>query len=353
MKTATCCALALYALSAYAPAAYAPAALLPAAFAQNSVQRQYTWDATTRRALIPTKQHSERPLNPDKTWLFAIGILKFSGNVSWSSSNRRDCQIVSLFKERGLPADHIDYIADRNGTLENIKNKFSRFLEGTQAGDFLIHYYTGHGADGSFETTNGGSYNHAWIAKQIANKFHGTQVLLMGDCCDSGSLEDVVNTASRPGRAGVSPASTPIAFACLTSSSREESGNGNWTFSQAVLDGLRGEPYVDLNKDGYITIDEIAEHVKHDILIYESNRSIYKKTPNFDGKMILAKTRMSNASAPEPVDVFYHGKWWRAMLMERRQDKGRIRWIQLGWDSPEQDVWIDANNIRPILAGSN
>lgn len=284
-----------------------------------------------------TQHVAEEFLEPKKTWLFAVGILTYSDNISWSLSNRRDAQIVSLFARRGLPQDHIDYIADRKGTLANIKPAFASFLERTQQGDFLIHYFTGHGGDGDFETTNGGSYSHAWIAKQIASKFHGTQALLLGDCCDSGSLEDVVQNASGPS-----------ALACLSSSSRTESGHGNWTFSQAVLDGLRGEPFVDLNHDGYITIDEIAAHVRHDILFYEHNHSIYKKTPNFNGKMVVAKTKSTNAQAPEPVKVWYHNQWWKAKLMERRADQGRIRWIQLGYDSADQDLWVNLDQVRPI-----
>jgi len=309
------------------------AACAVCAVAQIQVKRQNILNATTNAAQIQTQQR----LNPEKTWLFAIGILKFSNNVSWSSRNRRDSQIVALFKQRGVPSDHIIYIADRAGTLANIKSRFSHVLAATQPGDFLIHYYTGHGDDGCFETANGGRYNHGWIAKQIASNFHGAQVLLLGDCCNSGSLQDVVKNAQRP-----------IAIACLTSSSRTQSGNGNWTFSQAVLDGLRGEPYVDLNKDGCITVDEIAEHVKDDILVYENNRSIYRKTPNFNGKMIVAKTKSVNVAAPEPVKVLYHGQWWKAKLMERRAGRGRIRWIQLGYDAPDQDVWIRLNNIRPL-----
>lgn len=277
-------------------------------------------------------------LNPQKTRLFAIGILSFSNNISWSTRNRRDTQLVSLFEKRGLPNSNIDYIGDRDGTLANIKYRFSKFLDQTQNGDFLIHYYTGHGGVGLFETTDGDNYNHTWIAKQIASKFKGKQVLLLGDCCNSGSLQDVVKNATGS-----------VEYACLSSSSRRESGNGNWTFSQAVLDGLRGEPYVDLDHDGNITIAEIAAHVKHDIRYYEDNHSIYRKTPNFDDKIVVARTNSSSNKEPEPVEVLYKGEWWIAKLMERGSGQAKIRWIQLGYDAPDQDIWVNLNTIRPII----
>ena len=298
--------------------------------ARSNLDRRLATAADPEKSSIPR-------LNPQKTWLFAIGILTFSNNASWGSKNRRDTQIVSLFRNRGVPERQICYIADRNGTLANIKASLIPFLEGSQKGDFLIHYYTGHGGDGIFETTNGGSYKHSWISKQISSNFRGNQVLLLGDCCNSGSLQDVVKNADGS-----------IAIACLSSSSRDESGNGRWTFSQAVLDGLRGQPYVDRDHDGYITIDEIAAHVKHDILVYEDNHSVYRKTPKFNGDMVVAKAKSTNVHEPEPVSVLYHSKWWPAKLMERRGNKGRIRWIQLGYDSPEQDVWVNSNSIRPL-----
>jgi hypothetical protein len=291
--------------------------------------------------LTPSPSIADDFLNPQKTRLFAVGILSFSDNVSWSTSNRRDTQLVSLFRKRDLPTSNIDYVADEDGTVANIKTRFSKFLDQTQSGDFLIHYYTGHGGVGVFETTNGGSYNHTWITGQIDRKFKGKQVLLLGDCCDSGSMEDVVEDAHGP-----------IEYACLSSSSRTESGHGNWTFSQAVLDGLRGEPYVDYDHDGNITIAEIAAHVKHDIQFYENNHSIYKKTPGFDDKLVVAKTNSSGREEPEPVKVMYNGKLWKAKLLERSNGQARIRWIQLGYDSADQDVWVDLNTIRPIT-GSN
>jgi hypothetical protein len=281
---------------------------------------------------------NRQALNPAKTWLFCVGILTYGEtNVSWSAKNRRDLQLINLMKHRGVPVNHIIHITDRDGFFSNIAEQFPPFLERTQSGDLLIDYFTGHGGVGSFETCDGGSYKHAWIARQINKHFNGSQVLLLADCCESGSLEDIVERATGP-----------IAYACVSSSSRKECGNGNWTFSQAVLDALRGEPIVDLNNDGYITIDELAAHVKHDIAMYETNDSVYKKTANFDGQMIIAKTKPRLGPDPKPVWVLFNEKWYRAKEIERSGTKARIRWIELGYDSPNDDSWVDIQDVDPI-----
>lgn len=282
----------------------------------------------------------EAVLNPAKTWLYCVGILTYAdgrANATFGKRNRRDTQLVSLVREMGVPENHTVYIKDWKGTIQNIKASFPPMLQQTQPGDFLIDYYTGHGGDGSFETCNGGSYEMNWIQNQIQENFKGSQVLLLGDACESGSLEDIVDHSTGS-----------IGYACISSSSRKECGNGNWTMSQAVLDGLRGEPCVDINNDGYITVDELAAHVHHDILAYENNHSVYKKNANFNGNMIVARTKPRTGPDPKPVMVWYENKWWRAKEVERDGGQARVRWIELGYDSPDQDRWIGVQNVRPI-----
>lgn len=153
----------------------------------------------------------------------------------------------------------------------------------------------------------------------------------------SGSMEEVVSSSTGS-----------VALACISSSSRTECGHGRWTFSQALLEGLRGEPYVDLNHDGNITIDEIARHIRHDIKYYENNHSVYAKSTGFNGDLVMARTKETNTKEPEPVKVWYEGQWWKARLMERDGNQGRIRWIQLGYDAPSDDVWVSMSDVKPI-----
>src|SRR5258705_13774159 len=49
---------------------------------------------------------------PQKTWVFVVGAIRFKHKDMFGSfpqENRRDAELVSLFKERGVPASHVVY----------------------------------------------------------------------------------------------------------------------------------------------------------------------------------------------------------------------------------------------------
>jgi hypothetical protein len=151
----------------------------------------------------------------------------------------------------------------------------------------------------------------------------------------------------------ISAAAGAIRYAMLSSSAANEEGHGNWTCSQAILDGLEGYPVVDENRDGFITVREIAEYLRKQIAIYEENHSTFKVSGDFNTQLVMSSTAATPAVEPEPVEVFYNDNWWKGKLLERKGKLGHIRWIQLGYDSPDQDEWIDLKNIRPLKPGSN
>lgn len=165
----------------------------------------------------------------------------------------------------------------------------------------------------------------------------GIKVLLLGDCCHSGSLTDAIKKHDKKNE-----------YAVISSSAKTEPGHGNWTFSEALLQALRGNPAADSNKDGYISLEEAKNFIKSDILNYENNHSAFATTNLSFTQMILAKADAKAFFAPKPVEVFYHGEWWTGKQLEANADSGHIRWMQLGFDTPEQDVWIELSKIRPL-----
>jgi hypothetical protein len=58
-----------------------------------------------------------------------------------------------------------------------------------------------------------------------------------------------------------------IAAISLTSAGTQNVSTRNWTFTQSIIDALRGEPLADANADGQITLielrTEVAEAMKH------------------------------------------------------------------------------------------
>ena len=278
-------------------------------------------------------------LKPANTWLFAVGVLSFqdSSETSWDYKNRRDTQLVDWAKNAGVPNDHIVYIGDAAATKSMIVRKFDAFLPKVPAGDFLIIYYTGHGAAGGFEATDGQLWKMRSIVSNIDEHCTGVRVLLLGDCCYSGSLTNAIRSHDEKNE-----------YAVISSSARTEPGHGNWTFSEALLQVLRGNPVADSNKDGFISLQEAKNYIKSEILNYENNHSAFATTNPSFGQMILAKANAQALFDPKPVEVFYHGEWWAGKLLETNATSGRIRWMQLGYDSPEQEVWIKLGKIRPL-----
>lgn len=173
---------------------------------------------------------------PQKTWVFVIGTLEWKDSEAFASfpkANRRDAQLVRFFRQKGVRANHIVYLADKQATTSHAQAALDRMLAQTATGDLLFFYFTGHGyqsEDGkkTFFATYDASDNRAgWnvdaIVGTIARKFRGDRVILAADCCYSGALVDRVRrTRSRQ------------SFACFASSTSKDSSTADWTFTEML-----------------------------------------------------------------------------------------------------------------------
>src|SRR5207249_4439845 len=92
----------------------------------------------------------------------------------------------------------------------------------------------------------GNTTEKAWpvpeIFDSIEKDFAGSRVVMLADCCFSGSL---IEEAKK--RHGI------ISYACLSSVTCDESSTAYWTYSDSLLDALNGRPQLDANADGVIT----------------------------------------------------------------------------------------------------
>ncbi len=236
---------------------------------------------------------------PQKTWVFVVGVLHWKHRDMFGSfpvKNRRDAALVDFFKQSGVPETQIVYLQDKQATQKQIDRAFAAQLKKLRPDDLLIVYYCGHGSksedgedvylasyDAGDDGVSGWSVNS--IPGQIKSESKCARVLWFLDCCYSGQA--ALALTKQKGRP---------AYACVTSSSASESSTEHWTFSDALLDSLRGVAYVDLNHDGSVTLAEFAAHINADMNLAEEQLATFATTEGFEAEMILARRETAGSS---------------------------------------------------------
>jgi hypothetical protein len=290
---------------------------------------------------------------PQKTWVFAVGVLGWKHADVYGSfpvKNRRDKILVDFFKERGVPDSQIVYLQDKQATQTQIDTAFTEQLKKLHPDDLLIVYYAGHGT----KSDNGddvylASYDagddevDGWSVNSIPGKIDASKcgrVLWLIDCCYSGQA----------GLAIAKQTKGP-AYASVTSSAASESSTEHWTFTEALLDALRGVSYVDLNHDGTVTLAEFAAHVAADMNAAEEQRSTFEHTKGFDPNMALAAASpLGNPRIGERAKARdSNGDLYACRIIDLRNEKVRIHFI--GYEDDE-DVWVAPEELEPIKQAS-
>ena len=294
----------------------------------------------------------ESPIwNPERTWVFAVGILEWQHPELWSpfpsaKVNRRDELLVRFFERSGVPKTRIVYLQDNHATKARIETEFGKLLGQTQSGDLLVFYFCGHGArDRRSGTTWFANYDaaeryeNAWDVREIfttiEQRFHGHQCLLLADCCHSGALYDIANQYQK----------SRIGYATLTSSSSHNSSTGKWTFSDSVLAGLQGDAAVDLDGDRSVTLAEIAKHSESELAFVDGQKSMFYASNGFPASIRLAfakpplKPHIGNR-----IEVEYRGKWYKAKTIDADGPHRKVHYVN--FDS-SWDEWVGIERRRP------
>jgi hypothetical protein len=288
---------------------------------------------------------------PQKTWVFAVGVLGWKHGEIYGSfpvKNRRDNALVEFFRERGVPDSQIVYLQDKQATQERIDAAFTEQLKKLQPDDLLIVYYAGHGTksdDGNdvyLASYDAGDEDvDGWSVNSIPGKINASKcgrALWLIDCCYSGQAGLAITRQSKG-----------PAYAAVTSSAASESSTEHWTFTEALLDALRGVSYVDLNHDGTVTLAEFAAHVEADMNAAEEQRSTFEHTKGFDPEMALAAAKpLSNPRIGERAKARdSNGDLYACRIIAARDQKFRIHFI--GYEDDE-DLWVAPDDLEPIKA---
>jgi hypothetical protein len=204
-------------------------------------------------------------LEPAKTHAVIVGVLEWQhGLTGYPKKHRKDQELRDVLVRRGTPEANIALLLDRDATLPKIRDAVARTARAAGPGSTLLVYYAGHGMPcgagdfcfANYELNPRKVKETGWSLKELgdtlAREFKGKRVLLCADCCYSGGLEVVVDRLAADG----------IPAALLTSASSANTSTNNWTFTQSLIDGLNGEPLLDANGDGHITLGELAGEVR-------------------------------------------------------------------------------------------
>ncbi len=73
----------------------------------------------------------ERDWQPQRTWVFIVGTLKWKHSDvlgSFPQKNRRDAQLVDFFRQQGVHADQLVYLQDAQATTRRVKSCYSGSL---------------------------------------------------------------------------------------------------------------------------------------------------------------------------------------------------------------------------------
>lgn len=257
----------------------------------------------------------------EKTYALIVGALEWTDQYlpPFEKKNRKDKELYDLLKTSGVEESNIFFLVDSEATLKNIKEKMTSILEKTEKGSHFIFYYAGHGmhekgkyyfANYDIVTTDPANtgLDLDIISDLIIKNFKGDRVTLWADCCYSGGLAGTAETISKKG----------FKACALTSATATNTSTGNWTYSQTIIDCLRGDAMMDNNNDGKVSLNEMASQVKDAMKFRERQLNTFSAF-NLDGEKTIISNVTGKVDRTDPaigsyVFALHSGKWMIARI---------------------------------------
>ena len=284
--------------------------------------------------------------DPQKTWLFMVGLVEWKDKGEFEpfpQEGRQDAVLLKLMKDRGVPEDRIVYLKDSQATTARIKSEFVKTLAQTRPGDWIFVYFEGHGyKDDDDAETFLASYDasddiEGWpvnsIPDTIEKNFKGSHAMIALDNCYSGAMAEAVKASKRR-----------VSYAVMASSLASQTSTGNWTFTEALVSGFRGAPYIDDNNDGKVTLFELGENARDDMLFGEEQVATIAFTGNFDPDTVIADSPVKALPrVGERVEAYSIDGWYKGYIADAKGGKFKIHYF--GYEETD-DEWVTAKMIR-------
>jgi hypothetical protein len=292
-----------------------------------------------------------RAWDPARTFALVVGVLEWEQAETWGSfesAGRCDEALVGLLRERGVPANRIVFLRDRRATLAAVRRELETLAKQAGADDTFLFYYAGHGfveknayylANYDCGDTPETWWSGAEVVDGLERHFPGQSAILMVDCCYSGRLLELVR---RPG--------LRLAYAAFTSSSAREASTGDWTFTEAMLAGLRGFPVLDLDGDGAIRGREMARFAADELREFAGQRAESAFTGGIGPDTVFARCsgKRRHPRSGERVQVLHDGSWWPARIVDARPGQALVQWVTIGYHRSQDEEWVALGTLRSI-----
>ena len=284
--------------------------------------------------------------DPRHTWVFMVGLVEWKDSDSFDSfpaENRKDTVLLDTLKKRGVPQSQVMYLADEAATTAAVQAKFAEFLKRPAPGDWLFVYFEGHGyKTDDTEIPYLATYDVddnilGWkfrsIPDNIDKLFRGDHAMIMLDDCYSGSMAAAVKASKRR-----------VSFAVLASSMASQESTGNWTYTEALVNGFAGASFADLNHDGRVTLREMATNAEQDMLFGEEQVATTAFTGGFDPDTTIATAKPSASQRiGQRVEAYSDGDWYRGFIVAERGSNVKVHYY--GYELGDEE-WVAPKNVR-------
>jgi hypothetical protein len=176
------------------------------------------------------------------------------------------------------------------------------------------------------------------VVQDIERHFSGDRALLFADCCHSGSLVEEVGRKPRR-----------IAYSVHASSHATQESTENWSFTQALVDGFKGQPGIDTDGDSWVSLAELESYIRQEMDHLEDQDAQGTRQDPFPERFRIApvKGRRRHGREGEAIEVLEEGDWSRAHVVETCGDLVKIQWVAIGRDQPEDQEWVHRKRTRP------
>lgn len=214
---------------------------------------------------------------PTNIYAVVAGVLQWPGNKlsGFSTKLRKDKELYDTLLARGVPAKNMRLLLDEQSTQTGIRKAIRDITASAPVDATFLFYYCGHGFSVKNDDVCFANYDldsnaplktgllTSNIGTIIGRNYRGKRVLLMADCCCSGGLAETAKALSKSG----------FEAAALTSADAVTVSTGNWTFTQSIIDSLKGDALADTNHDGTVTLGEMAGEVREAMRVLERQKS--------------------------------------------------------------------------------